>query len=66
MALASVQALTEMSTRNLPAGKGRGRRRPLWADCLQNVGASTSHKLFKDSVDGVKTSVKLSGVRPES
>jgi hypothetical protein len=47
MALGSTQSLTEMSTRNLPGGKGRPARR---ADNLtavsrlsrQNVGASTS------------------------
>jgi hypothetical protein len=48
MALGSTQPLTEMSTRNLPGGKGRPARkaqphRHLWADCLENVGASTSH-----------------------
>jgi hypothetical protein len=34
MALGSTQPLTEMSTRNLPGGKGRP---------VHNVGASTSH-----------------------
>jgi hypothetical protein len=49
MALGSAQPLTEMSTRNLPAGKERPARkadkpdRYLWADCLENVEASTSH-----------------------
>jgi hypothetical protein len=44
MALGSTQPLTEMSTRYLPGGgKGRpARRADLWADCLENVGASTS------------------------
>jgi hypothetical protein len=48
MALGSTQPPTEMSTRNLPGVKG-GRRlrltpyRHLWADCLENVGVSTSH-----------------------
>jgi hypothetical protein len=40
MALGSTQPLTEMSTRNIPGGKGRPARK---ADCLENVGASTSH-----------------------
>jgi hypothetical protein len=40
MALGSTQPLTEMSTRNLPGGKGRP---ALKADCLENVRASTSH-----------------------
>jgi hypothetical protein len=50
MALGSTQPLTEMSTRNLPGGKGRPAskadklHRHLWADCLENVGASMSHK----------------------
>jgi hypothetical protein len=51
MALWSTQHLTEMSTRNLPGSKGRPDgaqgwqlHRHLWADCLENVGASTSHK----------------------
>jgi hypothetical protein len=49
MALGSTQPLTEMSTRNLPEGKGRPARKAdnltanLWADCIENVGASTSH-----------------------
>jgi hypothetical protein len=43
------QPLTEMSTRNLPGSKGQPARkawqpyRHLWADCLEDVGASTSH-----------------------
>jgi hypothetical protein len=43
------QSLTEMSTRNLPGGKRQPARkadnphRKLWAGCLENVGASTSH-----------------------
>jgi hypothetical protein len=46
MALGSTQPLTEMSTKNLPGGKGRPAwpHRQLWADCLEkNVGAPTSH-----------------------
>jgi hypothetical protein len=49
MAVGSTQPLTEMSTRNLLGGKGRPVHkawqpfRHLWADCLENVGASTSH-----------------------
>jgi hypothetical protein len=48
MALGSTQPLTEMSTRNLSGGKGWPARgwQPhchLWADYLQNVGASRSH-----------------------
>jgi hypothetical protein len=48
MDLGSTQLLTEMSTRNLPGGVKDGRRvrlttLPLSADCLENVGASTSH-----------------------
>jgi hypothetical protein len=40
--------LTEMSTRNLPEGKGRPARKAdnliaNWADCLGNVGALKSH-----------------------
>jgi hypothetical protein len=53
MALGSTQPLTERSTRNLSGGKGRSAGewgwqplRHLWADCLENVGASTSHKLI--------------------
>jgi hypothetical protein len=42
-------ALTEVSTRNLPGGKGLPGEwgwqphRHLWADCLENVGSSMSH-----------------------
>jgi hypothetical protein len=50
MALGSTQPLTEMSTRKIPGGVKRGRRirltQPychLIADCLEDVGASTSH-----------------------
>jgi hypothetical protein len=49
MGLGSTQHLTEMSTINLPGGKlaagkyGWQPHRDLWADFLQNVGASTSH-----------------------
>jgi hypothetical protein len=44
MALGSTQPLKEMSTRNLPGGKGRPARGAdnLTAIC-ENVGASTSH-----------------------
>jgi hypothetical protein len=50
MALGSSQPLTEMSTRNLPGGmKVRPACRAdnltaiCWADCLENIKASTSH-----------------------
>jgi hypothetical protein len=48
MALGSTQPLTEMSIRNLPGGgvkNGWSVRltSPLWADFLENMGASTSH-----------------------
>jgi hypothetical protein len=49
MTLWSTQPLTIVNTRNLPGGKGWPARkawqpyRHLWADCLENVGASTSH-----------------------
>jgi hypothetical protein len=44
MALGSTQPLTEMSTRNLPGGKGRpARKAELTAICEPIVGASTSH-----------------------
>jgi hypothetical protein len=48
MALGSTQPLTEMSTRNFPGSKRLPARnadklRYLCADCLENVGASTSH-----------------------
>jgi hypothetical protein len=49
MALGSTQPLTEMSTRNVPGGKRRPARKAdnltplLSAECLENVGASTSH-----------------------
>jgi hypothetical protein len=47
MALGSNEPLTEMSTRNLPGGKGRPARKAdnfaiSRADCLENVGASMS------------------------
>jgi hypothetical protein len=42
MAPGSTQPLTEMSTRNIPEGKG-WRHRNLWVDYLENVGALTSH-----------------------
>jgi hypothetical protein len=44
MALGSTQPLTEMSSRNLPGGKGRPvlGADNLTAICLENVGASTS------------------------
>jgi hypothetical protein len=37
-----IHPLTEMTTRNLPGGKGWPHRH-LWAECLENVAASTSH-----------------------
>jgi hypothetical protein len=40
--MGSTQPLRKMSTRNLPKGKEGPAH--LWADCLENVGASTSHK----------------------
>jgi hypothetical protein len=40
MALGLTQPLTEMSTRNLPGGKGQLVREAI---CLENVGSSTSH-----------------------
>jgi hypothetical protein len=40
MALGSTQPLREMSIMNLPGDKRRSARK---ADCLENVGASTSH-----------------------
>jgi hypothetical protein len=48
MDLGSTQPLTEMSTRNLPGGKGRpARKADIIAICerlsRENVGASTSH-----------------------
>jgi hypothetical protein len=44
MAFESTQPVTEISTSNLPGGKGRLARQAgnLTADCLENVGASTS------------------------
>jgi hypothetical protein len=46
MTLGYTQPLTEMSSRNLPVVKGdrsvRKADRHLWADCLENVGASTA------------------------
>jgi hypothetical protein len=49
MALGSTQPLTEMSTRNLPEGKGRPTDKfaaLLWADCLENMEASKSRNLM--------------------
>jgi hypothetical protein len=51
MAFWSTQPLTEMSTEKLPGGKERLVRETdnltaIWADCLENVGASTSHNLL--------------------
>jgi hypothetical protein len=52
MAPRLTQPLTEMSTRNLPGGKGRPAPKAekltsrLWADCLENVGTSTSKTLW--------------------
>jgi hypothetical protein len=47
MALGSTQPLTEMSTRNFPGGKGRPALKAdnltALCECLENVGASTSH-----------------------
>jgi hypothetical protein len=48
MALGLIQPLAEMSTRNLPGGKGRPAHKAdnltaIWAHYLENVGASTSH-----------------------
>jgi hypothetical protein len=50
MTLGSTQPLTKMSTRNVPGDKGRPARKVgnltaihLRADCLENVGVSTSH-----------------------
>jgi hypothetical protein len=45
MTLESTQPLTEMSTRNLPGGKGQLARKAdnLTAICPENVGALTSH-----------------------
>jgi hypothetical protein len=45
MALGSTQSLTEVSTRNLPGGKGRpvGKADNLTAICEPTVGVSTSH-----------------------
>jgi hypothetical protein len=49
MALRSTQPLTEMSTRNLPGYKGRPERKAdnltviCEPECVENVGASTSH-----------------------
>jgi hypothetical protein len=47
-----LKPLTEMSTKNLPRDKGRPARkarqphRHLWADCLENVVASTFQKCY--------------------
>jgi hypothetical protein len=49
MALGSTQLLTEMSTRYIPGSKGRPAPKAdetylhLWANCLKDVGTSTSH-----------------------
>jgi hypothetical protein len=48
MALGSTQPLTEISTRNLPGGKGWPARKAdnlttICGPTLENVGASTSH-----------------------
>jgi hypothetical protein len=44
MALRPTQPLTEMSTRNLPGGKGPVRKADnLTTDCVEMVGASMSH-----------------------
>jgi hypothetical protein len=49
MALDSTQPLTQMSTRDLTGGVNGGRlvkltTSPPTVNCLENVGASTSHK----------------------
>jgi hypothetical protein len=48
MTLVSTPPLTEMSTRNIPGGKlwrvGKAESFTAVCDCLENVGASTSHK----------------------
>jgi hypothetical protein len=41
MDLGSTQPLTEMSTRNFPVGGGG--QRAAGGDCLEDVGATTSH-----------------------
>jgi hypothetical protein len=53
MALCSTQPLTEMSTRNIPGmffgvkgGRVIGLTLPPSTDCLENVGATTSHNLM--------------------
>jgi hypothetical protein len=48
MALGSTQSLTEISTRNLPVGKGRPALKAdnltaIWVDDLEDMGASTFH-----------------------
>jgi hypothetical protein len=48
MALVSTQPLTEISTTNILGVKDADAwdwqpQRHLWTDCLENVGASTSH-----------------------
>jgi hypothetical protein len=48
MVLGSTQLLIELSTRNLPGGKGLPVRKAdnltaIWAEYPENVGASTSH-----------------------
>jgi hypothetical protein len=51
MALGLTQSLTEMSTRNLPGGKGRSALKSeklynyLLPNCIKDVGSSTSHNL---------------------
>jgi hypothetical protein len=63
MALVSTQPLTEMSTRNLPGGKGRPARKAdnLTAICepivLNNVGDSTSHNPM--GLHGLLTGIAL-------
>jgi hypothetical protein len=46
MVLGSTQPLTEMSTRNIPRGKGQPACKAdnLTAICVENEGALTSHK----------------------
>jgi hypothetical protein len=52
MTLGSTRTLTEISTRNIPRGKGLPvREADSLIDCLQNVGAPTSHNPM--SLDGL-------------
>jgi hypothetical protein len=66
MALGSIQPLTEMSTRNFPGvsdaadAKGWQYYRRLWADCLEDVGASTSQN--PTDLHGLLRGYKLNSV----